>query len=195
MLHLKTLMGNHPHALPLERGDVRSSRIALDFAHEPVPVEACKPFVCDLKFDCGELAIATFLQAMVYGKTLVVLPAVIGARFHHASIGYNVSPGVLAPKDLERRTVAVPTYAQTTRVWVRGVLQHDYGVDPSRVNFLTFDEAHLAEYCDPRNSRSIERNQNPSRKRHGARRRPMKLPSLHFRHLTECAAFGPMNVA
>ena len=153
MLTLRTLMGNHPHALPIKRGEVSSPTLRLDFADEPVPHEAFKPFVRELKFDCGELAIVTFLQAIIYGKPLVLLPAVISARFHHASLGYNASRGALAPGDLEGRTVAVRTYAQTTGVWVRGALARQFGVDTSRINFLTFDEAHLAEYRDPPNCR------------------------------------------
>ncbi len=151
MIRLHTLMGNHPHALPLKRGDVTSPRVALDFANEPVPHEAFKPFVRDLKFDCGELAIVTVLQALTYGKPLALLPATISARFHHASLGYHASRGALTPKDLEGRTVAVRTYAQTTGVWVRGALQRQFGVDPSKIRFMTFDEAHLAEYRDPAN--------------------------------------------
>ncbi len=146
-------MGNHPHALPIKRGEVASGAVELVFAAEPVPHEAFKPFVRDLKFDCGELAIVTFLQALAYGKPLVLLPAVVSARFHHGSLGCNVARGALAPKDLEGRVIAVRTYAQTTGVWVRGVLQHQFGVDVSRVNVLTFDEAHLAEYRDPANCR------------------------------------------
>ena len=153
MLRLRTLMGNHPHAAPLKKGDVRSDLVALDFADEPVPHEAFKPFVRDNAFDCGELAIVTILQAREYAKDIALLPAVISARFHQGSIGYNVSRGELAPKGLEGRTVAVRTYAQTTGVWVRGALTHQFGVDCSKVNFLTFDEAHLAEYRDPPNCR------------------------------------------
>ena len=68
MLRLRTLMGNHPHAAPLKKGDVRSDLVALDFADEPVPHEAFKPFVRDNAFDCGELAIVTILQALEFGK-------------------------------------------------------------------------------------------------------------------------------
>ena len=151
MLHLHTLMGNHPHAMPIKRGEVTSSTIAFDFAHAPVPHEEFKPFVRDLKFDVGELAVVTFLQALVYGKELMLLPVVISARFHHGSLGYPAAKGFTAPKDLEGRTVGVRTYSQTTGVWVRSILQHQYGVDLSKITFMTFDESHLAEFRDPPN--------------------------------------------
>jgi 4,5-dihydroxyphthalate decarboxylase len=151
MVRLYTLMGNHPQVLPLKKGEVRSDLVELDFADEPVPHEAFKPFVRELRFDCGELAIVTFLQAIAYGKPLALLPVVISSRFHHGSIGYNATRGHMAPKDLEGGRVAVRTYSQTTGVWVRGILQNDYGVDLDRVGWVTFDESHLAEFRDPPN--------------------------------------------
>lgn len=43
------------------------------------------------------------------------------------------------------------TYAQTTGLWIRGVLQHEYGVDLDKVTFMTTGEGHLTEYTDPAN--------------------------------------------
>ena len=151
MVRLHTLMGNHPQVLPLQRRETRSDLIELDFADEPVPHEAFKPFVRDLSFDCGELAIVTYLQAIAYKTPLTLLPVVISSRFHHGSIGYNAERWRLRPKDIEGRRVAVRTYSQTTGVWVRGILQNDYDVDMDRVGWVTFDESHLADYRDPPN--------------------------------------------
>jgi 4,5-dihydroxyphthalate decarboxylase len=144
-------MGNHPQALSLKRGEIKSDLVTLDFADVHVPHEAFKPFVRDLAYDVGELAIVTFLQAFGYGKELMLLPFVVSARFHHQSLGYPAAKGELGPKDLEGRTIAVRTYSQTTGVWVRAILQHQYGVDLGKLRFMTFDEAHLAEYRDPPN--------------------------------------------
>jgi 4,5-dihydroxyphthalate decarboxylase len=151
MVRLHALMGNHAQVMPIKTGRVRSDLIELDFADEPIPHEAFKPFVRDLRFDCGELAIVTYLQALIYGKPLALLPVVVSSRFHHGSIGYNSARGPMQPKDIEGRRVAVRTYSQTTGVWVRGILQNDYDVDMDRVGWVTFDEAHLAEYRDPPN--------------------------------------------
>jgi 4,5-dihydroxyphthalate decarboxylase len=45
----------------------------------------------------------------------------------------------------------VRTYSQTTGVWVRGILQNEYGVDLDKVTWITFDDSHIAEYRDPPN--------------------------------------------
>ena len=97
-------------------------------------------------YDAGELAIVTFLQAKAFGKPYVLLPAPISGRFQHHCIGYSIEHGELRPKDIEGRKVGVRTYAQTTGLWVRGILQHEYGVDLNKVTWLTIDDAHLAEH-------------------------------------------------
>jgi len=103
------------------------------------------------KFDAGELAIVTFLQAKIYGKPLTLLPAVVMARGQHHTISYNVARGPLAPKDIEGKRFGTRSYSVTTGVWVRGILKDDYGVDPDKVTWCTTDDGHLAEYKDPAN--------------------------------------------
>ena len=40
-------------------------------------------------------------------------------------------------------------YSQTTGAWIRGIVENDYGVDMSRVQWVTFEDAHVAEYREP----------------------------------------------
>lgn len=150
---LRTLLQDKPWNMPLKRGEIPSSLVQFDFDEVKEASDHFKPLVRDLAYDCGELAIVTYLQARIYNKALVLLPFIVTSNFHHRSIVYNTEKGELTPKDLAGRTVGVRTYSQTTGVWVRGVLQHEYGVDLDKVNWVTFDESHLAEYGDPPNCR------------------------------------------
>jgi 4,5-dihydroxyphthalate decarboxylase len=43
----------------------------------------------------------------------------------------------------------VRAYTQTTGAWLRGILQEDYGVDPAAIQWITFEDRHVAEYQDP----------------------------------------------
>jgi 4,5-dihydroxyphthalate decarboxylase len=149
---LKTNLADYPVTLALKQGKTSSSVVSLDFCGPPTAHDGFKGMVRDDKFDAGELAIITFLQAKAYGKPYVLLPAPISGRFQHHCIGYNAEYGELKPKDIEGRRVGVRSYAQTTGLWARGVLQHEYGVDLDRVTWVTFDDAHLAEYTDPANT-------------------------------------------
>ena len=149
---LKTNLAEYPVTMALRQGKTSSSVVAFDFCGPPTAHDGFKGMVRDNKFDGGELAIITFLQAKAYGKPYVLLPAPISGRFQHHCVGYNAAHGELKPKDIEGRRVGVRSYAQTTGLWARGVLKHEYGVDLDRVTWVTFDDAHLAEYTDPANT-------------------------------------------
>lgn len=150
-LRLHTLLADYPNTLALKKGEVRSPLLSFDFADIKVANQGFKPLVREAKFDAGELAIVTYLQAKLYGKPYVLLPAVVMGRGQHHTIAYNSERGTLRPADLPGRRVGVRAYSQTTGVWLRGILQNDYGVDIDRVTWVTFEDPHLAEYRDPAN--------------------------------------------
>jgi 4,5-dihydroxyphthalate decarboxylase len=51
--------------------------------------------------------------------------------------------------DLHGRRVGVRSYTLTPGVWVRGILQSAYGVDPNQVQWVLFGDEHVAEYVAP----------------------------------------------
>src|SRR5579871_5812252 len=152
---LRTNLADYAVTKAMKDGRVKSDRVTLDYCGPTPAHNGFKAMVRENQFDAGELAIVTFLQAKAFGKPYVLLPAPISGRFQHHCIGYSVEFGELKPKDIEGRKVGVRTYAQTTGLWVRGILQHEYGVDLNKVTWLTIDDAHLAEHTDPPNCQRI----------------------------------------
>lgn len=146
---VRMLLGDYPVTQALKRGEVKSTGVNLDFADVKTVSSAFKRVVRNLEFDCSELAIVTFLMAKAYGKPLSLLPAVVMARFQHPHIVYNMERGPLSPADLAGRRVGTRSYTVTTSTWLRGILADDYGVDLGRVKWVTFEEAHVAEFRDP----------------------------------------------
>jgi 4,5-dihydroxyphthalate decarboxylase len=146
---LETLLAAYPNTGALRQGELRSLLVNFAFADVKIANKAFKTLVREQKFDLGELAIVTFLQAKVYGKPYILMPAVVVARGQHHTIFYNPQRGHLNPGDLNGRKVGVRAYTQTTGAWVRGFLQEDYGVDFRRVQWITFEDPHVAEYADP----------------------------------------------
>jgi 4,5-dihydroxyphthalate decarboxylase len=146
---LRTLLGDHAVTRALKDGIVRGRQVEFDFADVKVPNTAFKRVVRDLEFDVAELAIVTFLMARAHGKPLALLPAVLFGRFQHPYLLYNAERGELAPRDLEGRRVGIRSSSVTTVAWLRGILNDDYGVDLGRVRWVTFEDAHVAEYRDP----------------------------------------------
>jgi 4,5-dihydroxyphthalate decarboxylase len=150
-LTLRTLLGDYPATAALKRGDIASSSVRLDFA-DIKPVSAgFKRTVRDLEFDVSEIAIVTYLIAKAHGKPLTLLPAVMIGRFQHPLIVYNAERGPLGPGDLAGRRVGVRSYSVTTGAWIRCILADDYGIAPAQMKWVTFEEAHVAEFRDPPN--------------------------------------------
>jgi 4,5-dihydroxyphthalate decarboxylase len=148
---LHTLLGNHPNTKALKSGAVSSPLVTFDYFEVKVANTQFKAMVRDLKYDCGELAMVTFLQAKHYGKPYVLLPATIVGRNQHHTIFYNAERGALTARDLNGRRIGVRAYTQTTGAWVRGFLSEDYGIDLNGIRIVTFEDPHLAEYRDPPN--------------------------------------------
>ena len=146
---LRIAIGDYPHTLPLKRGEIVSPWLKLDFVEVKPMHKAFKPMVREHAFDASEMALVTALQGAAYGKGLKLLPAAMLARFQHGTVLHNAERGRLTPADLPGKRIGVRSYAQTTGVWIRGILENDYGLDLSGVQWVTFEDGHLAEFHDP----------------------------------------------
>ena len=146
---LRVAVGAYRHTAALRSGQVSSSRLRLEFAAVSPVNRAFAPMVREGRFDVCEMAIATFLQAKAYSKPLVLLPMTLAARFQEAALLCRADSTLRGPADLSGRRVGVRAYSQTTGMWLRGILADDYGVRPEGVRWVTFEDAHVAEYRDP----------------------------------------------
>ena len=146
---LRAAVGQYPHTAALRDGRIASDRLRLEFAEMPTINRAFAPMVRQQRFDVCEMAIATFLQARAYDKPLVLLPVVLAARFQETALLCRNDSTIAGPHDLPGRRVGVRAYSQTTGVWLRGLLADRHGVRPQDVNWITLEDAHVAEYRDP----------------------------------------------
>jgi len=141
---MKALLGDYPCTAAFKQ------RAPLAFADIRPPSAGFKRVVRNLEFDVAELAITTFLMAKAAGKPYRLLPAVVLARMQHPRLVCDVRRAV-TPRDLEGKRVGVRSYSVTTGMWIRGILAEDHGVDFGRITWVTFEEAHVAEFRDPAN--------------------------------------------
>lgn len=148
---LRTNSESHPMMMAMKDGRVTSDIVTLDYCGPEQAHNGFKAMLRENAFDCGELAIVTCLQAKAYGKPFVLLPVPVSGRFQHHCAGFNKELFDLKPKDIEGKRVGVRTYAQTTGLWIRGILRHECGVDLDKVTWCTVGEGHLLEYADPAN--------------------------------------------
>jgi 4,5-dihydroxyphthalate decarboxylase len=145
---LKTLIGDYPVTRQFR---TRTDRFT--FAEFKGSVATMfKRVVRDLEFEVSEMAIMTHLIAKAHGKPYRLLPFVVLARFQHPFLVFcpDRNPS-LKPEQLAGRRVGVRSYSVTTGAWIRGILMDDHGVDIGGVSWVTFEEAHVAEFNDPPN--------------------------------------------
>jgi 4,5-dihydroxyphthalate decarboxylase len=145
---LKTLMGDYPITKQFR---THTERFA--FAEFKGSVATMfKRVVRDLEFEVSEMAIMTQLIAKAHGKPYRLLPFVVLARFQHPFLVFcPENTPALQPGQLAGKRVGVRSYSVTTGAWIRGILMEDHGVDIGRVQWVTFEEAHVAEFRDPPN--------------------------------------------
>lgn len=142
MIPLTAAIGRYPHTEALFHDPLLriESFSAVSRAFAPMVRTQC--------FDLSEMAIATFLMARAAGSDLVLLPVVLAARFQNGSLLRQVADRFGA-EELYGRRIGVRAYSQTTAMWLRGILQEEYGLSPEHVYWVTFEDAHVASYCDP----------------------------------------------
>jgi 4,5-dihydroxyphthalate decarboxylase len=147
-MRLRALLGDHPGTSALKNGSVKSDVVAFDFVEYSPTNKGFKPMVREGAFDVSEMAIVTYLMAKGFNKPMVLLPNVVVARFQHAYALYNAKQGTLKPSDLNGKRVGIRSFTTTTGAWLRGILANDYGVDLDSINWVTFEDAHVAEFRD-----------------------------------------------
>jgi 4,5-dihydroxyphthalate decarboxylase len=148
----------YTHAL--KDGTVRLQDFEFEFEEVPAIIQVFRRMVRGLEFDVSEMALTTYLAARAYHKRFTALPIFLVRGFHHGAILYNTKLGIGAPKDLEGRKVGVNRgYTVTTGVWARSILQHEHGVDLSKITWVLSGDEHVAEFQAPSNVVPLDKGQ------------------------------------
>jgi len=148
-LKLRTHLGDRANTHAIHTGEITSPVVSLDICGPKGVAQGFKPLVREGAFDVSELSIMTYLQAMSYGKPLVLLPATILGRFQHVFLAVRQDFGDAGPKALEGRRVGIRSYTVTTVTWARAILSRQYGVHLDRIAWVAYEDSHLAEFRDP----------------------------------------------
>ena len=152
-LHLRVALGRHDHVKPLRDGRAASPRLSLEFIdYDPLP-NAFREMVRGDSLDVAEMAVVTHLLAHQFGRRIRGLAIPLWSRLPHTNLICAEQSNIRGPADLNGKKVGVRAYAQTSGVWVRGMLASEYGVDLRSVTWGTMEDAHLPEYVDPPNTR------------------------------------------
>jgi 4,5-dihydroxyphthalate decarboxylase len=136
-LSLSFACGLYDRMLALYTGEVKPKGIDLNFIAIDSPREIFDRMSGRLEFDASEMSSSEFITRMSAGQCpFVAVPVFPSRAFRHGFICINRKAGIKAPKDLEGKRVGLPLYTMTAAIWIRGHLQHEYGVDLSTIRWV-----------------------------------------------------------
>ena len=87
------------------------------------------------EFEISEMSLSSYLIAKSRGMDMVGIPVFPSRRFMHAQLSYQVDSGIKEPGDIVGKRIGVGEYQQTASLWVRGILEHDFGVSQYKVEW------------------------------------------------------------
>lgn len=137
-----------PNTLALTSGRLTSPDVTLEFGGPKVPPAGFRQMVREGTYDISEMPLATFLVAKACGKPLVLLPAVVMARFQHRMLVCR-KDNPMRPEDLPGKTILGRSYTVTTVTLVREILQAQYGVPAGSMQWLCTEDSHVEEFQPP----------------------------------------------
>jgi 4,5-dihydroxyphthalate decarboxylase len=88
------------------------------------------------EFDVSELSFSSYIRTIAAGTSAYVgIPAFVSRLFRHSGMYVRTDAGIRAPTDLRGKRVGLPEYQITAVVWMRGLIQHEYGVHPTEIHW------------------------------------------------------------
>ncbi len=128
--------GLYDRLVPLYAKEATPAGIDLQFIVNDSPTEAFARMVKG-EYDSGELSCSDYLRRTSAGNfPYVAIPVFPSRVFRHSMICVRRDAGIRDPRDLEGKRVGVPSFGMTAALWIRGLLQHEYGVDHTTIEWI-----------------------------------------------------------
>ena len=139
-LPLSLACWNYDRTEALATGDIRPDGIDVNF--QPLDVEETFfRMLRNREFDVAEMSMSSYCVTLGRDDPpFVAIPVFPSRFFRHSCIFVSAASGIDKPADLVGKRIGVPEYQMTAPVWIRGILQDEYGIDPASVTYLTGGE-------------------------------------------------------
>jgi 4,5-dihydroxyphthalate decarboxylase len=136
-LQLTLACGDYDRTQPLIDGTVKPEGLELNWLtlpHGEIWIRMLNYY----DFDASEISLSSYVTARTLHKPLTAIPVFPGRAFRHSYIFINTQSGIREPRDLEGKKLGLAEFEQTAAVWIRGILQHEYGVSLEKIHWLTW---------------------------------------------------------
>ena len=134
-LTLSFVTGRNELVAPLFDGAVPVEGAELVGTHSDAS-ETCWRQLNFEEFDISEMSLSSSLIARERGMDMIAIPVFPSRRLMQAELYYHVDSGIKQPSDLEGKRIGVGEYQQTSSLWQRGILEHDFGVSQYKLHWF-----------------------------------------------------------
>ncbi|MFQ5850355.1 MAG: ABC transporter substrate-binding protein [Candidatus Binatia bacterium] len=137
--------GEYTRTRPLLDGRVQVKGFRLQVVPDPFPEQGMLPdyqharnqqMLVDNVYDVSEMGMAPYLSARAAGAPLMAIPVFHYRRFRHGYLFGREGAGIERPEDLIGHRVGVRRLNLTAGVWVRALLEHEYGVALDQITWV-----------------------------------------------------------
>ena len=131
---------NYDRTRALADGSVQPDGIALNYLDLPVE-ETFFRMLRYREFDVAEMSLSSYCVSLARDpRPFIAIPVFPSRFFRHSCIFVSSKSGIREPKDLIGKRIGTPEYQMTAAVWIRGILQDEYGVPVDSVQYRTGGE-------------------------------------------------------
>ncbi|MCZ6812725.1 MAG: ABC transporter substrate-binding protein [Alphaproteobacteria bacterium] len=127
-LQLSLAMGDYEIVRALKEGTVQADGIELTVLTNMDSTTRHWRFLRNADFDVGEVSCSSYLVARDQGMPFAGIPVFLHRRFRHGFMFINTTKGIEKPTDLIGCKMGVKQYQSSAQLWMRGILEHEYGV-------------------------------------------------------------------
>lgn len=135
-LKLTLACWDYDRTRPLIDGRVKPEGIDLDI-EVLRPRQTFQRMLDNKEFEVSELSLASYTALKGRGDCpFVAVPVALSKMFRHSCIYARTGAGIHTPQDLKGKRVGTSQWSSTGLVFMRGMLQHDYGVKPQDMHWF-----------------------------------------------------------
>jgi len=135
-LRLSFACGPYDRTQALRDGTIRPDGIELNYLTLQ-PAEIFWRMLQFKDFDASELSLSNYATLVSEGNApFIAIPAFPSRVFRHGYFFINTGKGIKSGADLKGKRGGVPEYSMTAAVYMRGLMQHEFGVKPSDVEWV-----------------------------------------------------------
>ena len=135
-LALTLACGDYEIVRPLIDGTVEVDGVDLTILTDMDSATRHWRFLRNREFDVAEVSSSSYVAARDRGFPVRAIPVFLHRRFRHGFMFINTQKGIAKPADLRGKKIGVKTLMTSAVLWMRGILQQEYGVPLDSIEWI-----------------------------------------------------------